>query len=63
MAEDMRVLEGMLADGGLEASSEDVEAYKYTYRYHLLIQLLNKHKSNDKLILIALGTVVNGQAA
>ena len=61
MAEDMRVLEGMLADGGLEASSEDVEAYKYTYRYHLLIQLLNK--SNDKLILIALGTVVNGQAA
>ena len=61
MAEDMRVLEGMLADGGLEASSEDVEAYKYTYRYHLLIQLLNK--SNDKLILIVLETVVNGQAA
>ena len=33
MAEDMKVLEGMLADGGLEASSDEVEAYKYTYRY------------------------------
>ena len=42
MAEDMKVLESMLADGGLEASSDDVEAYKYTYRYHLLIPKLNK---------------------
>ena len=33
MAEDMKVLEGRLADGGLEASSDEVEAYKYTYRY------------------------------
>lgn len=33
MAEDMKVLEEMLADGGLEASSDEVEAYKYTYRY------------------------------
>ena len=33
MAEDMKVLEGMLADGGLESSSEEVEAFKYTYRY------------------------------
>ena len=33
MAEDMKVLERMLADGGLEASSDEVEAYKYTYRY------------------------------
>ena len=32
MAEDMKVLEGMLRDGGLEPSSEEVEAYKYTYR-------------------------------
>ena len=56
MAEDMRVLEGMLADGGLEASSEDVEAYKFTYRYHV-------KSTANKLVLIVPGIVVNGQAA
>ena len=32
MSEDMKALEDMLADGGLQADSEEVEAYKYTYR-------------------------------
>ena len=32
MAEDMRVLDEMLADGGLKVGSEEVEAYKYNYR-------------------------------
>ena len=32
MAEDMRVLDEMLADGGLKVGSEEVEAYKYSYR-------------------------------
>ena len=32
MAEDMRVLEEMLADGGLKVGSKEVEAYKYNYR-------------------------------
>ena len=34
MAEDMRVLDEMLADGGLKVGSEEVEAYKYNYRYN-----------------------------
>ena len=34
MAEDMRVLDEMLADGGLKLGSEEVEAYKYNYRYN-----------------------------
>ena len=32
MAEDMKTLEDMLKDGGMKDGSEEVEAYKYTYR-------------------------------
>ena len=40
MAEDMRVLDEMLADGGLKVGSEEVEAYKYNYRYNYYRQAL-----------------------
>jgi len=32
MAEDMKTLEDMLKDGGMDVGSEEIEAYKYTYR-------------------------------
>ena len=32
LSEDMKVLEGMLADAGLDKDSEEVEAYKYAFR-------------------------------
>ena len=49
MAEDMRVLDEMLADGGLKVGSEEVEAYKYNYRYNFIIplesiQLISKYR-------------------
>ena len=49
MAEDMRVLDEMLADGGLKVGSEEVEAYKYNYRCNFT-NITNNYRHNYKQV-------------
>ena len=48
MAEDMRVLDEMLADGGLKVGSEEVEAYKYNYRYNYKYNYRFNYKNKNR---------------